>query len=146
MDKEKIEIVLKEMAIELAKKYNYNKAHEDKRKSKHKIRMHFFSSDTDENYYFVQYGTTDMTNRKKNGGMVEFRYRFSNSRLDVYLPDRKGFASLEFSNYKSDDEDDWYYSESQIFYEEGIKLFHEIYDIFFMKYKELLEKENETHL
>lgn len=137
MDKKKIEIVLKEMAIELAKKYNYKKAHEDKRKSKHTIGMHSFSSDTDENYYFVQYGATNTTNNKKNGGMVEFRYRFSSPRLDVYLPDRKGLASLEFSNYKSYDKKDWYYSESQIFYEEGIKLFHEMYDMFFMKYNML---------
>ena len=97
MNKDYIEEVLKEMAIELAKKFSYKKGHEDKRKSKNKIGMHFISSNTDEDYYFVQYGTTNITNNKKQGGSIEFRYRFGHPRLDVYLPNKKGFASIEFS-------------------------------------------------
>ena len=140
MNKDYIEEVLKEMAIELAKKFSYKKGHEDKRKGKNKIGMHFISSNTDEDYYFVQYGTTNITNNKKQGGSIEFRYRFGQPRLDVYLPNKKGFASLEFSNYHSNDENVWYYSESQIFYEKGIELFNEIYDTFFQKYNDKFNK------
>lgn len=134
MNKEDIEKILKQMAIELAKEFNYKKGHEDKRKSKNKIGMHWFSSDTDETYYYVQYGTTNKTNNKRNGGSVELRSRFGHPRLDVYLPNKKGFASLEFSDYDNETKEYtgiWHYSESQIFYEQGIELFNKIYNRFF---------------
>ena len=134
MKKEDIEKILKQMVIELSKEFNYKKGHEDKRKSKNKIGMHWFSSDTDETYYYVQYGTTNKTNNKRNGGSVELRYRFSHPRLDVYLPNKKGFASLEFSDYDNETKENtgiWHYSESQIFYEQGIELFNKIYNRFF---------------
>ena len=50
------------------------------------------------------------------------------------------YASIEFSNYHSNDENVWYYSESQIFYEKGIELFNEIYDTFFQKYNDKFNK------
>lgn len=140
MNKEDVEKILKKIALEYADKFNYNKAHEDKRKSKSRIGMHFISSDTDENYYFTQYGKTNTYNYKKNGGKVEFRYRFSHPRLDIYLPNRKGFASLEFSDFNIETKEDtgiWRYSESQIFNKEGIDLFNEMYKRFFNLYEEL---------
>lgn len=138
MDKEIIENILKRMAVELAKEFGYKKGHEDKRKSK----LGFSYFKIDENFYYVQYGTTDKTNNAKDGGEIEFRYRVGNPRLDVYLPNRQGFASLEFCNYnkKTKGYDElWHYSESQIFYEKGIELFNKIYNRFF----ELLESKED---
>lgn len=140
MNKADIEKVLKQMALEYANEFKYHKAHEEKRKSKNKIGMHFFASDTNEDYYFVQYGTTNKTNYKRNGGHVELRYRFGNPRLDVYLPNKQGFASIEFSKYNmktNKDDEKWHYSESQIFNEYGIELFNEMYKKFWKLYEEL---------
>lgn len=140
MNKENIEKVLKQMALEYANEFKYHKAHEDKRKAKGRIGMHFISSDTDENYYFVEYGKTNTYNYKKNGGAIEFRYRFSRPRLDVYLPNKKGFASLEFSDYDEETKEHtniWGYGESQIFNEDGIELFNEMYKRFWKLYEEL---------
>lgn len=135
MNKEEIEKVLKQMVLELSNEFNYKKAHEDKRKRKNKIYFSYFN--INEDLYYVQYGTTDTTNKKRHGGSIEFRYR-TGPRIDVYLPDRKGFASLEFSNYNNKTEKfdgDYYYSESQIFKKDGIKLFNKLYERFY----ELLE-------
>lgn len=140
MKKDDIEKVLKQMAVEYAKEFKYNKGHEDKRKSKNKIGMHFTSNNIDENYYFVQYGTTNKTNFKRNGGIVRFRYRFDNPRLDVYLPNKEGFASLEFTDLdmqKQEYTGNWHYGESQIFKEKGIELFNEMYIRFWKLYEEL---------
>lgn len=140
MKKDDIEKVLKQMAIEYAKEYKYNKGHEDKRKSKYKLGMCSISSDTDEDYYFVQYGTTNKTNYKRNGGYVEFRYRFDNPVLGIHLPNDEGFASIEFSEYdiqKRENTGNWHYSQSQIFEEKGIELFNEMYKRFWKLYEEL---------
>lgn len=139
MNKEEIEKILKQMVFELAKEFNYKKGHEDKRRSKTKIGFSYFN--IDEDLYYVQYGTTDKTNNKRNGGSIKFRYR-TGPRLDVYLPDRKGFASLEFSDYDVEIKEhtgNWHYSESQIFYEKGIELFNKIYNRFFELLKEVSE-------
>ena len=132
MKKEDIEKILKQMVIELAKEFNYKKGHEDKRKSKNTFGFSYFQIENE--YYYVQYGTTNKTNNKRNGGSIELRYRFGHPRLDVYLPNKKGFASLEFSDFDNETREHtgiWNYSESQIFYEQGIELFNKIYNRFF---------------
>ena len=73
MNKEEMEKILKQMVFELAKEFNYKKGHEDKRRSKTKIGFSYFN--IDEDLYYVQYGTTDKTNNKRNGGSIKFRYR-----------------------------------------------------------------------
>lgn len=132
MNKEDIEKILKQIVVELAKEFHYKKGHEDKRKNKNKFGFSYFQ--IEEAYYYVQYGTTNKTNNKRNGGDIKFRCRFGNPRIDVYLPNRKGFASLEFSDFDNDKRENtgiWRYSESQIFYEKGIELFNKIYNRFY---------------
>lgn len=138
MNKEAIEKTLRKLAIELATEFNYTKGKEDKRRSKSKFGFDDFN--IDKNLFYVQYGTTNITNNKKCGGNIRIRYRFESPRIDVYLPDCKGFASLEFSNFNKENGKygkKWHYSESQIFGVEGIELFNKIYNRFFEILKEV---------
>lgn len=113
----KNEEILKLICIELAEEFKYVKGHEDKRQKRRVLGFTYFHVDND--YFFVQHGTTNLTNRKKNGGEIEFRTRFGTPRIDIYSPNREAFVGIELN-------EDLTFSEAQIFYTKGIELFNRV--------------------
>lgn len=62
------------------------------------------------------------------GGKITIRSRFGGYRIDVYLPKKEGFASIEFNRtFKNKRNYGYYkYTESQVFGEKGIVLFNNL--------------------
>lgn len=65
---------------------------------------------------------------KLDGGKITIRPRFGGYRIDVYLPKKEGFASIEFNRtFKNNRKYGYYkYTESQVFGEKGIVLFNHL--------------------
>lgn len=63
-----------------------------------------------------------------DGGKITIRPRFGGYRIDIYLPKKEGFASIEFNRaYKNKRYYGYYkYEESQVFGEKGIVLFNNL--------------------
>ena len=63
-----------------------------------------------------------------DGGKITIRPRFGGYRIDIYLPKKEGFASIEFNRTRKNKRFYGYYkyTESQVFQENGIALFNEL--------------------